>query len=275
MKASPDFVFYFGENERLTPDQQREIGRKMHAARERAEAVGTDKKRKKEREAALKEYRSHRDRLVMILLPMVIEKAGRWFRTRPHLMEDGVMSCVLELVNSIDKYDPEKFAVTTFANGYMKKGFNDFFANLGHEIRIPTHAHQIIRNVKRSSEYLATASESSKLAYRNAMRVADSFSASGGGVVEDYGFVSREEDPSAGAEESERLALVKKCLDALDDRERYVVTRRFGLDGEEPETLRSIGDREGVSREWIRQIHERAIKKLAKKFGGVDMMEAV
>ena len=51
-------------------------------------------------------------------------------------------------------------------------------------------------------------------------------------------------------------------LDRLDERERLVVSLRFGLDGELPLTLREIGRRLGVTREWVRKIELRAVSKL-------------
>jgi len=51
-------------------------------------------------------------------------------------------------------------------------------------------------------------------------------------------------------------------LSALDDRERAIIEHRFGLNGEEPKTLTEVGDLLGISRERVRQIEQRALKKL-------------
>ena len=51
-------------------------------------------------------------------------------------------------------------------------------------------------------------------------------------------------------------------LPLLDDRERYVLMRRFGLDGGPEESLRVIGDQLGLSREGVRQIQQKALAKL-------------
>ncbi|GLY80436.1 hypothetical protein Airi01_087030 [Actinoallomurus iriomotensis] len=61
-------------------------------------------------------------------------------------------------------------------------------------------------------------------------------------------------------------ALSDRGLPRLDARERYVLTRRFGLDGESEESLRIIGDQLGLSREGVRQIQEKALSKLHEPF---------
>ena len=71
-----------------------------------------------------------------------------------------------------------------------------------------------------------------------------------------------EDAPDALLEaDDERKSLLRR-LDSLDERERAVLTLRFGLEGEAPLTLREIGERLGVTREWVRKIELRAVRKL-------------
>ncbi|KAB2385928.1 sigma-70 family RNA polymerase sigma factor [Actinomadura montaniterrae] len=76
-------------------------------------------------------------------------------------------------------------------------------------------------------------------------------------------------DPSSSIEDQVQLrshlrALVNHGLPNLDARELYVLTRRFGLDGEEEQPLRVIGERLGLSREGVRQIQQKALAKLSE-----------
>ena len=58
---------------------------------------------------------------------------------------------------------------------------------------------------------------------------------------------------------------VRQALDELEDKEREVMTLRFGLDRDgEPRTLQEVGDTLGLSRERIRQIEARAKDKLRR-----------
>ena len=60
---------------------------------------------------------------------------------------------------------------------------------------------------------------------------------------------------------------VSDALRTLSPRERYIVTRFFGLDEDEPEPLSQIAKRLGISRERARQLKDRALKKLRERFG--------
>ncbi|WP_433190998.1 sigma-70 family RNA polymerase sigma factor [Actinoallomurus sp. CA-150999] len=90
---------------------------------------------------------------------------------------------------------------------------------------------------------------------------------SGGSGDEEMPLEDRLADPSPGVEEEVLLQLDLRAvshhgLPGLDARERYVLTRRFGLDGEPEEPLHLIGDRLGLSREGVRQIQQKALAKL-------------
>jgi RNA polymerase sigma factor (sigma-70 family) len=76
----------------------------------------------------------------------------------------------------------------------------------------------------------------------------------------DEGPVARLERRDAG----ERLC---RALDRLTPRERLVVAHRFGLGGREPEALQAIGGRLGVTREAVRQIEKRALRRLRFSVG--------
>jgi RNA polymerase primary sigma factor len=55
---------------------------------------------------------------------------------------------------------------------------------------------------------------------------------------------------------------LNSMLNVLDEREKAIIEHRFGLNGEEPKTLTEVGDILGISRERVRQIEQRALKKL-------------
>lgn len=80
-------------------------------------------------------------------------------------------------------------------------------------------------------------------------------------------------DPSLNLEEEVLVrfhlrALLTEGLPRLDARERYVLTRRFGLDGGREQSLRVLGEQLGLSREGVRQIQQKALAKLKGPIAG-------
>lgn len=55
---------------------------------------------------------------------------------------------------------------------------------------------------------------------------------------------------------------LESMLDVLDEREKEIIKMRYGLDGEEPKTLEEVGEKLGISRERVRQLEQRALKRL-------------
>jgi len=70
--------------------------------------------------------------------------------------------------------------------------------------------------------------------------------------------------PEANIVKADDLNQVMGLLDQMDKREAAVLRLRFGLDGEEPKTLKEIGDRLSLTRERVRQIESEALSKLSE-----------
>ena len=62
--------------------------------------------------------------------------------------------------------------------------------------------------------------------------------------------------------EEELHKQLEGLMKVLDEREKEIIKHRFGLEGEEPKTLNEIGEMLGISRERVRQLEKRALKKL-------------
>ncbi len=62
--------------------------------------------------------------------------------------------------------------------------------------------------------------------------------------------------------EEELHKQLESLMKVLDDREKEIIKHRFGLEGEEPKTLNEVGEMLGISRERVRQLENRALKKL-------------
>jgi len=72
----------------------------------------------------------------------------------------------------------------------------------------------------------------------------------------------REQDPSLVFEVKERAEQIRQCLDTLPGRERFVIVRRFGLDGDDVNTLEELGRIYGVTGSRILQMQVRGLQRL-------------
>jgi RNA polymerase primary sigma factor len=78
---------------------------------------------------------------------------------------------------------------------------------------------------------------------------------------ESIGDVERDAPEAVLEADDERQSLLRR-MERLDARERAIITLRFGLGNELPLTLKEVGRRLGVTREWVRKIEIRAVRKL-------------
>lgn len=68
--------------------------------------------------------------------------------------------------------------------------------------------------------------------------------------------------PDHPLRQRDRVITLRSMMGDLSDREREILARRYGLGLAEPETLQTISDQLGISRERVRQIEKSALKKL-------------
>ncbi len=85
-----------------------------------------------------------------------------------------------------------------------------------------------------------------------------------GEMIED----DRARNPEETMVEHDNLAHVLRRLDVMDQREATVLRMRFGLEDNEPRTLKEIGEALGLTRERVRQIETEALGKLAEALEG-------
>jgi len=89
------------------------------------------------------------------------------------------------------------------------------------------------------------------------------------GEGDDYSLIDTIEDtkmvnPGTRIEDLDRFSHLLEWMDDLNANEREILALRFGLDDKDPETLDTIGQRFGVTRERIRQIEAKSLAKLRK-----------
>jgi RNA polymerase primary sigma factor len=187
------------------------------------------------------------------------------------------------LMKAVERFDPEKGGkLSTYAAWWIKESIRRALANQAKTIRLPVHLVDKIGKIRRVSsrmteelgreptdDELAEEIGLSVLKIRELKNVAIRPTSLDRPIQGDeslqFGDVLGDEETESPFEhlrDKDMLEEVGELLDLLNDREREIINSRFGLDGQEPETLGEVGEKFGVTRERVRQLQKVALNKL-------------
>lgn len=247
----------------LTPEEEIQLAEKMSGGNE-AEAV---KARQRLAEANL--------RLVVSIAKKYVGRGMSFL----DLIQEGNMG----LIKAVEKYDYTKgFKFSTYATWWIRQAITRAIADQARTIRIPVHMVETITKVKKASsqllhmnghdpspEDIAQYLDMPVERVREIMRIAqDPVSLETPiGEEEDshLGDFIPDEDAPAPQEAASQVALkeqINQVLSTLTEREEMVLRLRFGLIDGRSRTLEEVGQQFKVTRERIRQIEAKALRKL-------------
>ncbi len=227
-----------------------------------------------------------RELLVRANLRLVVNIA-RGYAGRGLPIEDLVSEGTMGLLRAVEGFDPTmNTRFSTYAAFWIKQGIKRGIVTTAKTIRIPAHMALSLSKWRRALGELTDAlrrlptgeevagrlglSKKKMKLVTDALDVSrgpqSDHGADGTGITASLAD-ARARPPGAAMGEADQLERMLQLLDKMDRRDATVLRMRFGLGGEEPKTLKEIGDHLGLTRERIRQIEDEALAKLAD---GID-----
>ncbi len=240
-------------------------------------------------EKLLNEYENLKDKadearrvLIESNLRLVVYIAKK-YTNKGLLLIDLIQEGSMGLLKAVNKFDPTKgFKFSTYATWWIKQSISRAIADQARTIRVPVHVHEailklskvkntLVQELKRNptTEEIALKMDLSidKVAFLEQLSYEpksfdDFVTGEEDSVLGDFIPDKKEENPLEYTERLIYLENLDLILKTLSEKEEKVLRLRYGLDDNHPKTLEEVGKEFNLTRERIRQIETKALKRL-------------
>lgn len=243
--------------------------------------LGSDEEQRLSRRAREGDTRA-KWRLVESNLKLVVSVAKVYSRSGvplPDLIQEGNIG----LMKAVDSFDPDKgFRFSTYAVAWIRQAITRAIERQGRAIRVPSYVIQSIRKLNRAGSSFASENgreptveelcQRTQLSREKVMRLLEASEALVSldeGVKEDGAspllerlIDSEASNPEEDAIERESLEMLGRLMAWLSPQEKMIIEKRFGLTDGVTSTLQEIGQQLHITRERVRQLEARALRKL-------------